>query len=208
MVAKYPAIPEPTLDPASLRDSLLSIKQAFEVLTGQRGNQDYRAVLLPELLASDNADDAAIAANATNIAANATNITATRNAVTALGFRVTATELSISSLATRDIVPDAAWTPFAYVNSWVDYSAPYSPAGSRKLSSRLVVLRGLVMSGTAATIATLPVGHRPGIQLLFGAQTNPNVMCRIDISPAGTISHIGGNAGWISLNGITFMAEG
>jgi hypothetical protein len=62
MAAKYPAIPEPTLEPTSLRDAILSIKQAFEVLTGQRGNQDYRAVLLPELTASDNADDAAIAA--------------------------------------------------------------------------------------------------------------------------------------------------
>ena len=44
MVAKYPAIPEPTLKPESLRDSILSIKQAFEVLTGQRGNPDYAAV--------------------------------------------------------------------------------------------------------------------------------------------------------------------
>jgi hypothetical protein len=48
---------------------VLTLKQAFEVLTGQRGNEDYRAVLLPELTASDNADDAAIAANAAAIAA-------------------------------------------------------------------------------------------------------------------------------------------
>jgi hypothetical protein len=51
MVAKYPAIPEPTLKSEALRDSVLTIKQAFEVLTGQRGNPDYRAVLLPELTA-------------------------------------------------------------------------------------------------------------------------------------------------------------
>ena len=59
------------------------------------------------------------------------------------------------------------------------------------------LLRGLTMSGTAAGIATLPAGYRPGIQLLFGAQTNPNVMCRIDISTAGGIAHTGGNNGWL-----------
>jgi len=62
MAPKYPSIPEPTIAPESLRDAVLTIKQAFEVLTGQRGNPNYRAVLLPELTASDNADDAAIAA--------------------------------------------------------------------------------------------------------------------------------------------------
>jgi len=51
MVAKYPSIPEPTIKVESLRDAVLTIKQAFEVLTGQRGNENYRAVLLPELTA-------------------------------------------------------------------------------------------------------------------------------------------------------------
>ena len=91
MAPKYPAIPEPTTQPDSLRDASLSIKQAFEVLTGQRGNPDYRAVLLPELTSTnttvagnaaaiaDNAaaiadNAAAIATNTTNIATNTANI--------------------------------------------------------------------------------------------------------------------------------------
>jgi hypothetical protein len=49
MVAKYPALPEPTIKVDSIRDTVLSIKQAFEILTGQRGNPAYRAVLLPEI---------------------------------------------------------------------------------------------------------------------------------------------------------------
>lgn len=36
MAAKYPSIPDPTLDPSSLRDSLLALKQAFEIHSGQR----------------------------------------------------------------------------------------------------------------------------------------------------------------------------
>ena len=85
MVAKYPSIPEPTLKPESLRDAALTLKQAFEVLTGQRGNEDYRAVLLPELtevvtdvdtnVTDIAANTAAIATNTANIAANATAIT-------------------------------------------------------------------------------------------------------------------------------------
>jgi len=51
MAPKYPSIPEPTLSPESMRDAILTLKQAFEILSGQRGNQDYRAVLLPELTA-------------------------------------------------------------------------------------------------------------------------------------------------------------
>lgn len=54
-MAKYPAIPEPTIEPVSLRDSILSIKQAFETLTGQRGNPNYRALLPADL---DNANAA------------------------------------------------------------------------------------------------------------------------------------------------------
>lgn len=48
MTAKWPAIPEPTLKLESLRDSILSIKQAFEILSGQRGNPHYAAVLVED----------------------------------------------------------------------------------------------------------------------------------------------------------------
>jgi len=52
MVAKYPAIPEPTIEPTSLRDAVLSLKQAFEILTGQRGNPSYAALVLGDALPS------------------------------------------------------------------------------------------------------------------------------------------------------------
>src|SRR5262245_39518735 len=99
------------------------------------------------------------------------------------------------------------WSPLTYTNSWVDYSAPYSPCGFCKLVSGLVLLRGLTMSGTAAAICTLPVGYRPGIQLLFIAETSPNAACRLDLTTGGVLSHTGGNNGWISLNNICFLAE-
>jgi len=117
---------------------------------------------------------------------------------------IIASDTNAADIAARTVAPDTSWQTFSYVNSWVDYGAPYGPAGYRKLPSGLVVLKGLVQSGVASTIAT---GYRPGHQGLFNMQTNPNVACRVDVSTAGVISHTGGSAGWLSLNGITFLAE-
>jgi len=102
---------------------------------------------------------------------------------------------------------DTGWTPFPYVNGWVDYAAPYGPCGFRKNPNGVVFLKGLVQNGTATTICTLPAGYRPGVTLLLNVQTSPNAACRLDISAGGVITHTGGNNGWISLGGITFLAE-
>lgn len=104
-------------------------------------------------------------------------------------------------------VGDSVWQAFAYVNSWVDYSAPFSPSGYRKLANGMVILKGMCAGGSAATICTLPPGYRPGIQLLTVAYTSPANACRIDITTAGVITHSGGNNAWISFNNIAFFAE-
>ena len=49
-MAKYPAIPEPTTDPVSLRDTALAAKQAFEMLSRQRGNIRNAAVTWQDLV--------------------------------------------------------------------------------------------------------------------------------------------------------------
>jgi hypothetical protein len=51
MAAKYPPIQEPTTDPQSLRDSVLSLKQGFELLSHQRNNPLVAAVTWADLLA-------------------------------------------------------------------------------------------------------------------------------------------------------------
>ena len=45
MAAKYPAIPDPGVQPAALRDSVLALKQGFEILTGQRGDGSAAAYI-------------------------------------------------------------------------------------------------------------------------------------------------------------------
>ena len=102
---------------------------------------------------------------------------------------------------------DTDWTPLPFINGWVNYGSPFSPCGFRKLSTGLVLVRGLAMNGTAAGIGQLPAGYRPGIQMLYASYTTPNTPCRIDVAPDGTLSHYGGAAGWISLCNIVFLAE-
>lgn len=105
---------------------------------------------------------------------------------------------------------DIAWNPLPYINGWADYGdAAYGLAGFRKLSSGLVIMRGLVAHATTpppAGICTLPVGYRPSIMSLTVAYHSSGV-CRMDLSYGGLVSHSAGSAGWISLNNICFLAE-
>ena len=50
-VPKYPAINEPTVDGASLRESVLSLKEGVEMLTRQRGDPIASAVTWADLVA-------------------------------------------------------------------------------------------------------------------------------------------------------------
>jgi hypothetical protein len=102
---------------------------------------------------------------------------------------------------------DTAWKTLPYINGWADYGLPYSPCGYRKLSSGLVIMRGLTQGGSAAQICVLPPGYRPGIQMLYIAETSPNVQCRMDLQTDGVLYHTGGSNGWISLSNICFFAE-
>jgi hypothetical protein len=85
MALKYPAIPEPTTDPQSLRDSILSVKQMLEILTGQRGNANNAAVLPQDIasLASSSDVETSVAALQASIDANTAAIAAATTALTA-----------------------------------------------------------------------------------------------------------------------------
>ena len=49
-VPKYPAISEPTTDGASLRESVLNLKEATEMLTRQRGDPAASAITWADLV--------------------------------------------------------------------------------------------------------------------------------------------------------------
>lgn len=96
-------------------------------------------------------------------------------------------------------------------NGWVNYSSPsegFARASYKKLSSGLVILTGLVTSGTLqAVITSLPVGCRPTKILTFAGVEGGNWASRIDVSPSGEIKMISGATGWCSFSNIAFYAE-
>jgi hypothetical protein len=71
-MANYPAIPEPTNDPNSLRDSVLALKQAFEILSGQKGVAGAAAVTAASAAATTASLSAATTALAATVSAGAT----------------------------------------------------------------------------------------------------------------------------------------
>lgn len=117
---------------------------------------------------------------------------------------------------------DTAWkivgTDTPLTNGWVNYAAPYGPARYRKLSSGLVLLEGLIQTGTLGVTAfNLPAGWRPAKQqdgtardYIFvcasAAGTAPGENLRVhssgDVRPSGT-----GSNTWIDLSMVRFMAD-
>ena len=91
------------------------------------------------------------------------------------------------------------YTGLSYASGWVDYGAGW-PVGRYRKFGDVVTVSGLVKrtSGSAATIATLPVGYRPlsGTSRMFTtliADTSERAI-RIDVDSSGNITLNGPNA--------------
>jgi hypothetical protein len=120
------------------------------------------------------------------------------------------------------VTPDTAWqiagTAAGFQNGWANYVAPYGPVRWRKLASGLVLMEGLMQSGTlGATAITLPVGWRPAKQAdgsyrdyIFccasAAGTAPGENVRINSNGGLVVSGTGSNS-WIDMCAIRFFAE-
>lgn len=102
------------------------------------------------------------------------------------------------------------WTDLAYINNWKRVGTGFPNIGYKKDPDGVVHLRGLITGGSLnTTAATLPAGVRPKYRLLrttvAGGFTTP---ARFDILPDGRIEIVsGGNLGWFSLDGQSFVAE-
>jgi len=97
------------------------------------------------------------------------------------------------------------WHAPTLQNKWVNYGATFNTAAYTLTDDGWVRLRGLVKSGTFdLPIFTLPVGYRPPNQYLLPVATNPDTIGRVDIMPDGRVMATTGNAGWLSLDGLSF----
>jgi type II secretory pathway component PulJ len=102
------------------------------------------------------------------------------------------------------------WTDLSMQNGWVNFdTSGYVPAQYTKSTDKVVTVRGLIKNGNTAAgtvIANLPVGYRPKERLLFGG-VGVGIISRLDVLPNGNIEIRSANAGWTSLDAISFIAE-
>lgn len=99
------------------------------------------------------------------------------------------------------------WVPPTLENGWRNYDNSYNKPGFTKTSGGVVMLRGLIASGTAssgANIFRLPDGYRPQYQMTFETLTNANVFSRVIVSANGYVWVDKADTGYLTLDGIFF----
>jgi hypothetical protein len=106
---------------------------------------------------------------------------------------------------------DAAWTSPSLSTGWSTYGNGYATPGYRRDASNVVRLRGLAASaaGLTGAIFTLPTGYRPATQLRI-ATLSSDAIGTIQVNPAsggGAVLAQRNPGTWISLDGISFLAE-
>lgn len=125
-------------------------------------------------------------------------------------FCVTARNSYGTTTTTQASVSIPSTVPCDLGNGWEPYGAMYGDATFTKTSAGVVVLGGLIRYGNGTqyeVICTLPEGYRPSSRLIFAPATQGATQARIDINTNGDVIYVFGNTGWISLNGINFLAK-
>ena len=94
-----------------------------------------------------------------------------------------------------------------FQNGWKSYGGSYDVRFTKD-SMRVVHLEGLATGGTMGkTIFNLPVGYRPKQGFQQAVANNFNGYGQIVIYPGGDVSAYCGSSGWMSLDGISFLAD-
>ncbi|WII36382.1 hypothetical protein [Paenibacillus thiaminolyticus] len=119
----------------------------------------------------------------------------------------------VSVVETQKAEKDVAspqWIAPILLNGWVNYYS-YSPVGYYKNEEGIVRIRGLVKSGAnGVPIFNLPIGYRPRYLSEHSTVTKNNagiLLGNLEIGPIGTVIPYSGGNEFVSLDGITFLAE-
>lgn len=104
------------------------------------------------------------------------------------------------------------YTTMTLQNSWVYYgigTSQWAVPGYYKDTNGYVHLRGLIANGSSstATVATLPAGFRPGFRTMFATYGSPGIV-GMEVSSTGTVAPRNATTRtYLSLAGISFLAE-
>lgn len=125
--------------------------------------------------------------------------------------------LNSINIALRDIntairplrTPSKDWIVPALLNGWVNYGSGFPDAGYRKDALGYVHLHGLIKNGVTVDgtpIFNLPAGFRPKATLHIVAIGN-SAAGHIKITTTSVAYGTNTGNGWLSLDGISFLAE-
>lgn len=96
------------------------------------------------------------------------------------------------------------WAPLLLTDGWTNYESGYAPASYTRTNTGVVLLRGLIKSGTSDNMAYLPEDYRPDGFVMF-ENISASVAGRVDILSTGLIRKTVGSASWFSFDGVSFM---
>ncbi|WP_157958564.1 pyocin knob domain-containing protein [Salinicola sp. CPA57] len=116
---------------------------------------------------------------------------------------------------------ETGWITPTLLDGWTTYGSSYDSVQYRRDAMGYVHLKGLLRTFTdwhLSDIFTLPAGFRPAGSQIFGAFCDQGASSvnigRINVYPSGTVGPGPGawredptNVGWVSLAGISFVAE-
>lgn len=102
------------------------------------------------------------------------------------------------------------WCALSMANGWVAYGPSYTQPQYTKGSDNIVQLRGLIKSGTAALMTTIPAGYCPSMRTTSSVFDNAG-WGRVDIirqaNGSCTVEGSTYSNGWLSLDAIRYLAE-
>jgi hypothetical protein len=102
-----------------------------------------------------------------------------------------------------------AWQTPTFLNGWTQFDSVGHPVRYYKDSTGIVHLKGLVKGGATSTeIFKLPSGYRPSSPLLIFTTMADNAFAAVQVSSGGNVTHRLGGVSYVTLDGISFRAEG
>jgi hypothetical protein len=102
----------------------------------------------------------------------------------------------------------SAWIAPTLINSWVNLGSGNETAGYLKDPLGFVHLKGVLASGASVTNAfVLPAGYRPGATGLYAVIGGGNTPALCQINTAGNVELVATSTAFVTISGITFLAE-
>lgn len=164
-VTQYSAIPDPSDDPASLREAVVALKENLEVLIGLRGTGTHAIVSQADLVAQQNLAgvDPAVALSNLGISSLSGDLATLTATVTALTATVTALSGTVTSHDATLTTLTSAWSTFTpTISASAGTITTKTGTGRYKQIGKIVFFEIVITittngTGSGTLNATLPV---------------------------------------------------